>query len=324
MKEEAPLKDIVLFRLTSSPLLAQEVADILSLPLGQCEVRHFSDGEVMARPITNVRGKKVYVIQSTSTPVAERLMELLIFIDGLRNAKAKEVNLVIPYYGFCRQDRIARSGEPITAKLVADLLETVGVNRVITMDLHTPQTQGFFSCPVDDLSPISLFGEYYRRKLKELGVPTSEVTVVSPDHGSIHRARDLASELPDSSLSIIDKRRPAPNEAEVINVVGEVEGKTCIIIDDIIDTAGTVLASAETLKSHGARGLLVGGTHGILSGGAEERLRTASFIQDLCLTNSIERDIPWVGRISIAPMIAGVIRASESGLPVPDEWMAFY
>ena len=302
MKEEAPLKDIVFFRLTSSPLLAQEVADILSLPLGECEVRHFSDGEVMARPITNVRGKKVYVIQSTSTPVAERLMELLIFIDGLRNAKAKEVNLVIPYYGFCRQDRIARSGEPITAKLVADLLETVGVNRVITMDLHTPQTQGFFSCPVDDLSPISLFGEYYRRKLKELG----------------------ASELPDSSLSIIDKRRPAPNEAEVINVVGEVEGKTCIIIDDIIDTAGTVLASAETLKSHGARGLLVGGTHGILSGGAEERLRTTSFIQDLCLTNSIERDIPWVGRISIAPMIAGVIRASESGLPVPDEWMAFY
>lgn len=324
MQEEALLKDIVLFRLTSSPLLAKEVADILSLPLGECEVRHFADGEVMARPITNVRGKKVYVIQSTSTPVAERLMELLIFIDGLRNAKAKEVNLVIPYYGFCRQDRIARSGEPITAKLVADLLETVGVNRVITMDLHTPQTQGFFSCPVDDLSPISLFGEYYRAKLKEMGIPTSEVTVVSPDHGSIHRARDLASELPDSSLSIIDKRRPAPNEAEVINVVGEVEGKTCIIIDDIIDTAGTVLASADTLRAHGAKGLLVGGTHGILSGESEERLRTVSFIQDLCLTNSIERDIPWVSRISIAPMIAGVIRASETGLPVPDDWMAFY
>ena len=317
-------KDMKVFSGNSNTGLAKDICKLIGIQLGNSEIGHFADGEVMARPITNVRGKKVYVIQSTSTPVAERLMELLIFIDGLRNAKAKEVNLVIPYYGFCRQDRIARSGEPITAKLVADLLETVGVNRVITMDLHTPQTQGFFSCPVDDLSPISLFGEYYRAKLKEMGIPTSEVTVVSPDHGSIHRARDLASELPDSSLSIIDKRRPAPNEAEVINVVGEVEGKTCIIIDDIIDTAGTVLASADTLRAHGAKGLLVGGTHGILSGESEERLRTASFIQDLCLTNSIERDIPWVSRISIAPMIAGVIRASETGLPVPDDWMAFY
>lgn len=322
--QENTLENVVLFKLTSSPALAEEIACLLGVKLGEVEVRHFADGEVMARPLTNVRGKTVYVVQSTATPVAERLMELLIFIDGLRNAKAKEINLVIPYYGFCRQDRIARSGEPITAKLVADLLNTVGINRVITMDLHTPQTQGFFSCPVDDLSPTSLFGDYYRKLFKEKNIPTSSVTVVSPDHGSIHRARDLASELPDSKLAIIDKRRPAPNVAEVSQVVGEVHNQVCLIVDDIIDTAGTAIACASLLEKEGAKALYVAGTHGVLSQGAEEKIHEHSFIKDLCLTNSIEKDIPWASIISIAPMIAGVIRASELGSSVPDSWMAFY
>ena len=173
---------IVLFKLTSSPKLAKEVADILGIPLGRSEIEHFADGEVLARCPDSVRGKICYVIQSTSTPVAERLMETLVFLDGLRNAKAKEIDLVLPYYGFSRQDRIARPGEPITAKLVADMLETVGVNHLITIDLHTQQIQGFFSCPVDDLSSVPLFGEYYRKKLALMKIKTEDVVVVSPDH----------------------------------------------------------------------------------------------------------------------------------------------
>ena len=318
------LANVTLFYLTANPSLAKEVADNLGIPLSESEFTHFADGEVLARPLSNVRGKTVYVIQSTATPVSERLMELLIFIDGLRNAKAKEINLVIPYYGFCRQDRVARSGEPITAKLVAKLLETVGVNRIITVDLHTPQIQGFFSCPVDDLSPISLFGEYYRNLIVKKGIKSEDCCVASPDHGSTHRARDLASEIANSNLAIIDKRRPAPNVAEVVNVVGNVKGKHCIIVDDIIDTAGTVLASVDALYRHGAASVFVGGTHGIFSHDALSRIKEGR-VGDLVVTNSIERSYDsWVSVISIAPMIAGVIKASEEGLPVPDSWMAFY
>ncbi len=320
----ANLSNVALFSLTANPKLAGEVANELSLPLSRSEVTHFADGEVLARPLDNVRGKTVYVIQSTSTPVAERLMELLIFIDGLRNAKAREINLVIPYYGFSRQDRVARSGEPITAKLVANLLETVGISRVVTMDLHTPQIQGFFSCPVDDLSPTSLFGEYYRKLLKEKGIKSEDCCVVSPDHGSTHRARDLASEIPNSNMAIIDKRRPAPNVAEVVNVVGNVQGRHCIIVDDIIDTAGTTIASVEALYRHGAKTVFVGGTHGVFSNDALTQLLHDK-VGDLVVTNSIERDVaPYASVISIAPMIAGIIRANEEGLPVPDSWMAFY
>ncbi len=315
--------NVLLFSLTANPNLAKEVSEALGLPLGNSQVSHFADGEVMARTADNVRNKKIYIIQSTATPVAERLMELLVFIDALKKAKAKEINLVIPYYGFCRQDRIAKRGEPITAKLVATLLETVGISRIITMDLHTPQIQGFFSVPVDDLSPIPLFGQYYRRKLAEIGAKTRDVTVVSPDHGSIHRARDLASELPDSQLAIIDKRRPAPNTAEVVNIVGDVKNRICVMIDDIIDTGGTVLASVEALYAHGAKAVLVGGTHGVFSHDSGKAL-LGSRIKDLVVTNSIEHDLPGISVISIAPMISKMIEVSEDGGDIPDSWMAFY
>ena len=318
------LTNVTLFYLTANPSLAKEVADNLGIPLSESEVTHFADGEVLARPLSNVRGKTVYVIQSTATPVSERLMELLIFIDGLRNAKAKEINLVIPYYGFCRQDRVARSGEPITAKLVAKLLETVGVNRIITMDLHTPQIQGFFSCPVDDLSSIPLFGDYFRKEFARLGIDTQDVVVVSPDHGSIHRARDLASELPNSEIAIIDKRRPAPNVAEVMNVVGEVRGKHCLIVDDIIDTAGTVFACSNAIVERGALDVRVVGTHAVFSPGSEDLL-SKSPIVDMVVTNSIEHpSLKGVTVLSIASMIAGVIKASVEGKAVPDSWMSFY
>lgn len=317
------MKDVAVFKLTSNPRLAEEVASILNIPLGTTEINHFADGEVLARSPDSVRGKVVYVIQSTSKPAAERLMELLIFVDGLRNAKAKEINLVIPYYGFCRQDRVARPGEPITAKLVADLLDTVGINRIITLDLHTPQTQGFFSCPVDDLSPIPLFGEYFRNYFAKKGISTKDVTVVSPDHGSIHRARDLASELPDSELAIIDKRRPAPNVAEVMNLIGTVKGKHCVIVDDIIDTAGTALACAEAVLKEGALSVSLAGTHAVFSNEAGKKL-TESKIEEIVVTNSIEHDLPNIHVISIAPMIAGLIKATSEGTAVPDSWMSFY
>ena len=315
--------EIVLFSLTSSPKLTEEVARLLEIKVGETEVHHFADGEVLARSPDNVRGKVVYIIQSTCSPVAERIMELLIFIDGLRTAKAKEVNLVVPYYGFSRQDRVARPGEPITAKLIADLLGTVGVNRVITMDLHTPQTQGFFSCPVDDLSPIALFGEHFRESFKRAGIATSDVVVVSPDHGSIHRARDMASELPDSVLAIIDKRRPAPNVAEVINIVGDVKGKHCLIVDDIIDTCGTVKACTEAILARGALSVRLAGTHAVLSKNAREILKTCG-LEEIVFTNSIEHEDPFWNIVSIAPMIAGVIRATEDGHTIPDSWMSFY
>ncbi len=316
-------QDILLFKLTSSPRLTEEVAEELGIEVSPSEVNTFADGELLARPLNSVRGKTVYVIQSTQRPVTERLMELLIFIDGLRNAKAKEINAIIPYFGFARQDRIARSGEPITAKLVASLLGTVGINRLMTMDLHTPQIQGFFSCPVDNLSPISLFGEYFRRKFKNDKIPTDRVVVVSPDHGSIHRARDLASELPDASLAVIDKRRPAPNEAEVVNVVGDVQGKVALIVDDIIDTAGTVIASSEALRKRGASDILLAGTHGVFSHDSLDRVYRSG-ISDIVVTNSIESADPRLHIISIAPMIAGIIRANEEGVPVPDSWMSYY
>jgi len=314
---------IVLFKLTSSPKLAKEVADILGIALGHSEVEHFADGEVLARCPDSVRGKTCYVIQSTSTPVAERLMETLVFLDGLRNAKAKEIDLVLPYYGFSRQDRIARPGEPITAKLVADMLETVGVNHLITIDLHTQQIQGFFSCPVDDLSSVPLFGEYYRKKLAQMQIRTEDVVVVSPDHGSIHRARDLATELPNSGLAVIDKRRPAPNVAEVVNVVGDVRNKTCIVIDDIIDTAGTALATTDALLKCGAKEVMIAGTHAVLSNNAIDLL-LKSRIKDIVVTNSIERNVKGINVISLAPMIAEVIKATEEGRAVPDSWMSFY
>lgn len=317
------LSNVSLFSLSASRGLAEEIAEKLGLPISKSEVAHFTDGEVMARPLDHVRGKKVYVVQSTSAPVSEHLMELMVFLDGLKNASAKEINIIIPYYGYCRQDRMARLGEPITARLVADLLHTAGATKVITVDLHTPQIQGFFSCPVDDLSPISLFGEYYREKLGEWGIKSSEITVVSPDHGSIHRARDLASELPDSSIAIIDKRRPAPNKAEVVNLVGDIKGRTCILVDDIVDTAGTILSSVEALKERGAKNVALCFTHAVLSDRADKRLKEHGLL-DIVTTNSIEGPHEGIAVISLAKMISELIVANETGGEVPSSYLAFY
>ncbi|MDD3207036.1 MAG: ribose-phosphate diphosphokinase [Erysipelotrichia bacterium] len=317
------LEKIILFNLSSNPELVRKIANLLRLSVGHVELMHFSDGEVMARSLDSVRGKSVYIIQSTCSPASERLMELLVFIDGIKKASAKDINVIIPYYGYSRQDRIARPREPISARLVADLLQTVGVSHLITVDLHTPQIQGFFSCPVDNLSTIHLFAKYYTKKLKQLKIDPSEVVVVSPDHGSAHRGRDLATALPNSQLAIVDKRRPSPNEAEVVNIVGDVQGKTCIIIDDIIDTGGTIVASANELYAKGAREILVAASHGVFSRNNVEAMKNAG-ISDIVVTDSIEKSIPGVNVITISEVLSHVITHNESGTSLPPEYLAFY
>ncbi|MFA5421492.1 MAG: ribose-phosphate diphosphokinase [Bacilli bacterium] len=317
------LEKIIIFNLSSNPQLTKKIADLLDIPIGRVELMHFADGEIMARSLDSVRGKSVYIVQSTCSPASERLMELLVFIDGIKKANAKDVNVIIPYYGYSRQDRIARPREPISARLVADLLQTVGVSHIITLDLHTPQIQGFFSCPVDNLSSIHLFANYYTKKLRQLKIDPNEVVVVSPDHGSAHRGRDLATALPNSQLVIVDKRRPSPNEAEVVNIVGNVEGKTCIIIDDIIDTGGTIIASANELYAKGATGILVAATHGVFSRDSIDNLKDIG-IRDIVVTDSIEKNIAGVTVISIADILAHVITHNESGTSLPPEYLAFY
>src|SRR5699024_4329990 len=222
-----------LFTLNSNRELAEEISDHIGIPLGKCTVKQFSDGETQINIEESVRGCAVYVIQSTSEPVNENIMELLILIDALKRASAKTINIVIPYYGYARQDRKARSREPITSKLVANLLEKTGADRVLTLDLHAAQIQGFFDIPIDHLQGVPLLSEYLKEKDIE------DPIIVSPDHGGVVRARRMADRMK-APIGIIDKRRPKPNVAEVMNIIGDVEGKTAIIVDDIIDTAGTM------------------------------------------------------------------------------------
>jgi ribose-phosphate pyrophosphokinase len=305
------LEKTLVFALTSNIEMAEEVVQNLGLELGKCEVKHFADGEIIVDILQSVRGKNVYVIQSTCPPVTERLMELLVFVDALKRASAKEINVVIGYYGYSRQDRKAKAREPITARLVADLLETAGISRLVTFDLHAPQIQGFFNCPVDDLSAIPLFARYLKGKLAG-----KSIVVVSPDHGGATRARKLATFL-DASIAIIDKRRPQPNVSEVMNIIGDVKGKTAVMVDDIIDTAGTIAAGAKAIIDSGAESVYAVCSHGIFSGPAHERLENSPFVE-IITTNTIPLPAHMrngkVKVLSVAPMIAKAIEHIELGL----------
>jgi ribose-phosphate pyrophosphokinase len=260
-------------------MLAEEMSRIIGIPLGQADISQFSDGEIQIQLHESVRGCDVFVIQSTSHPVNDHLMEMLVMVDALKRASAKTINLVIPYYGYARQDRKAKSRDPITAKLVADLITAAGANRVITMDLHATQIQGFFNIPVDHLHGVPIIADYFRSKALQ------DIVVVSPDHGGVVRARKLAEKL-QAPIAIIDKRRPEPNVCEVMNIIGDVAGKTAIIIDDIIDTAGTIVLAAEALQKAGARRIFASCTHPVLSGRAVERLEH-SVIEEIVVTNTI-------------------------------------
>ncbi len=275
-------KKIKIFSLNSNPKLAKEIADYVGVELSKCQVTRFADGEVQINIEETVRGHSVFIIQSTNKPVNENYVELFIMIDALKRASAKSINVVMPYYGYSRQDRKAASRQPISAKLMADLLQVAGANRVICMDLHADQIQGFFDIPIDNFRALPIFAEYFVNKHLE------DVVVISPDHGGTTRARRLADAI-DAPIAIIDKRRPKPNVAQVMNLIGEVEGKNCIIIDDIVDTAGTLVAAVNVLKQKGAKSVYCCCTHPILSDPATERIANSA-LSEFVTTNTIALD----------------------------------
>ena len=288
----------------SNKPLAEAIAKELGLTVSNAEVGKFSDGEISITLPKTVRGKDVFIVQSTSQPVNDNLMELLIMIDACKRASAGRITAVIPYFGYARQDRKARPRDPITAKLVADILTTAGANRVLTMDLHAAQIQGFFEIPVDHLYGAPLLAKYYKNKMNE------DWVVVSPDVGSVGRARNFASRV-NATLAIVDKRRPKANAIEVMNVIGDVKDKTCLMVDDMIDTAGTIVQGAEALVKNGAKEVYACCTHGVLSGPAMERL-TNSPIKEVAVLDTINmpdevRNNPKIKVISVAKLIAKAI-----------------
>lgn len=275
--------DMKIFAGSSNPELAQKICDNLGVELGKLTISHFADGEIGVRVEETVRGKDVYFIQATSNPVNDHLMEALIVIDALKRASSHTINFVIPYYGYARQDRKNRGREPITAKLVADLITAAGADRVITIDLHAAQIQGYFDIPLDHFAAGPILGEYFEEFVNESN--KEDYCVVSPDLGGVTRARKLADIL-DLPIAIIEKNRPRPNESEVLNIIGEVNGKNCIIIDDIIDTAGTITNAADSLVEFGAKDVYICATHGVLSRNAVERIENSK-VKACIITDTI-------------------------------------
>lgn len=313
MKEHYADPKLKIFALNSNRPLAQKIADEVGVELGKLSVDRFSDGEIQINIEESVRGDNVYVIQSTSAPVNDNLMELMIMIDALRRASANTINVVLPYYGYARQDRKARSREPITAKLVANMLQNSGVTRIVALDLHAAQIQGFFDIPVDHLMGAPLLADYFINE----GVAANAV-VVSPDHGGVTRARALAEFLK-APIAIIDKRRPRPNVAKIMNIIGDVKGKKCIMIDDMIDTAGTISKGAQALMDAGAEEVYASATHAVLSGPAIERLDNSP-LKQVVVTDSIqlpdEKQIDKIVQVSVAPLIGAAIKRINENRPV--------
>ena len=298
---------MMVFAGNANPQLAHKIATRLQLPLGKAQVSRFSDGEVAVELMENVRGRDVFILQSTCPPTNDNLMELLVMADAMRRASAGRITAVVPYFGYARQDRRQRAARvPITAKLVANLMVSAGVNRVLTVDLHADQIQGFFDIPVDNVyaSPV-LLGDVWKQKF-------GDPIVVSPDVGGVVRARALAKRLDDADLAIIDKRRPRPNEAQVMNIIGEVKGKTCIIVDDLVDTAGTLCIAAKALKEQGAAKVLAYITHPVLSGKAVANIEN-SVLDELVVTDTIPlrngaENCKRIRQLSIAELLAESMR----------------
>jgi ribose-phosphate pyrophosphokinase len=306
--------NIKIFTGNANPALANEIAQVLGLPMGQNFVGRFSDGEISVNTYETVRGCDIFVVQSTCTPVNDNLMELLIMIDSFRRASAGRITAVIPYYGYARQDRKAKARDPITAKLVADLIAAAGADRVLTMDMHALQIQGFFNIPVDHMLGMPTLVEYYR----DSNFLDDDIVVVSPDLGSVSRARAFAEQV-NAPLAIVDKRRPKANMSEIMNLIGEVKGKRAILFDDMIDTAGTVVNSAAALIEQGASEVYACCTHGVLSGPAIERIEN-SLLKELVVANTVplpqEKRIPKIKVLSVARVFAEAIERIYEDLPV--------
>lgn len=313
-------KDIKVFSGNSNRKLAEEICNLMGTKLGESEVGTFSDGEIFSSLYETVRGSDVFVVQSTCTPVNNNLMELLIMIDACRRASAARITAVIPYFGYARQDRKAKSRDPISSKLVANMITAAGADRVLTMDLHAAQIQGFFDIPVDHLLGCPSFVSYYLEKFPEDKFNHDEFIVVSPDVGSVARARNFASKV-HMGLAIVDKRREKANVSEVMNVIGDVSGKTCILYDDMVDTAGSLCHAAEALMKNGAKAVYACATHGVLSGPAFDRVE-ASPIQELVFLNTIPvEDKTPSGKIKaldVSPIFAHAIEHIHGGTSIAD------
>lgn len=307
--------NIKVFACNSNPTLAGEIAKKLGMALGSAEVETFSDGEISVKINETIRGADVFIIQSTSYPVNDSLMELLIMIDAMKRASAARITAVMPYYGYARQDRKARARDPISAKLVANILTTAGANRVLTMDLHCAQIQGFFDIPVDNLLGSPLLTNYY---IKKYGDELSDFVAVSPDLGSVTRTRRFAERL-NIPLAIIDKRRPTANVSEIMNIIGDVAGKKVILVDDMIDTAGTITNAANALKERGATEVDACCTHGVLSGPAIKRIQDSA-INELLVLDTIglpeEKKIEKIKVVSVASIFADAIKRIHDGTSI--------
>ena len=312
--------ELMIFSGNANPELARRIASHLHLSLGKCTVQTFSDGEVSVEIEETVRGREVFIIQPTSQPCNDHIMELMVMIDALRRASAQRVTAVVPYFGYSRQDRRPRSARvPITAKVVANMLESAGLDRILTVDLHADQIQGFFNIPVDNVyaSPI-LLGDVWRQRHDDL-------LVVSPDVGGVVRARALAKRLGDADLAIIDKRRPKANVSQVMNIIGDVEGKNCVLVDDLVDTAGTLCKAAAALKEHGAESVSAYCTHPVLSGAAIDNLSNSE-LDELVVTDTIpltEKALACgkIRQLSIATMLAETIRRIDQDESVSSMYM---
>ena len=307
-------KKFKIFSLGANRPLAEEISTYLGVPLSECTTSRFADGEISVDIGETVRGHHVFVIQPTSNPVNEHLMELLVMVDALKRASAKTINLIVPYYGYSRQDRKSRARQPITAKLVANLIEASGATRMMTMDLHASQIQGFFDIPIDDFRALPTMAKYFIEK------DLKDIVVVAPDHGGATRARRLAEYL-DAPIAIIDKRRPKPNVAEVMGLIGDVAGKTAIIIDDMIDTAGTLQTAANALSDRGAKAVYAACTHAILSGPAVDRINDSALVE-LVTTNTIllpeSKKSPKIKQLAIGYLLAEGIKHILNDQPVSD------
>jgi len=299
-------KGFNIFSGTANPELAKNICDYLGVTLGNCVIKRFSDGEVFVEIKDNIRGSDVFIIQPTCPPVNEHLMELLIMVDAARRASARRITAVIPYYGYARQDRKTAPRTPISAKLVANLIVTAGARRVLTMDLHAGQIQGFFDIPVDHLYALPVFLEYLKENFKD-----SALVIVSPDAGGVERAREYAKRL-GASIAIVDKRRERPNESAVMNIVGDVKDKVAIIIDDMVDTAGTMCQAADAIMDRGAKEVYGMATHPVLSGKALERIEKSSlktlFVSDTIPLRKEAKDLGKIKVLSVANLLGEAIR----------------
>ena len=317
------MNETVVFSLSNNEELGKEICKYLEIKPGEITISHFKDGETLVELGQTVRGKKVYFIQSTSAPVNDNLMELLIAVDCAKRSSARDIVCVIPYFGYARQDRKAKPRQPITARLIADLLSAAGANRVVTIDLHAAQIQGFFSFPVDDLTTIPMMGHYIIHNYKEI----DNMVVVSPDHGGVTRARRLAETL-NCPIAIVDKRRPRPNVCEATSVIGDVKGKHCVIVDDICDTGGSLIASTDLLLEDGALDVKVILAHGVFSNGAIENIEKSK-IQEVLVTNTIpmseekRKQTSKIKIISVGLMLSKIIAAISMHKPVSEVYNLF-